>query len=138
MDTLRLSSAASYSLNAAVYIQYQVLPKLAIGFNIDALGLGFGAEQDAQFINNSASPAIGSAERAAPTASNLLLVGNNDIGQLKSEFYVAYRLSDRLSVRAGMDYTFSEYTATRTLAQDNDRFRFKAGMGFLAISFQPF
>lgn len=137
VDTLLVATPLTLGLNALIHLQYQLSPKFLLGFNIDALGLGFGSKSDAVFISaeNSTLPTNNSAK---PTSANVLLIGDNDIGQLKSEFFVAYALSDKVWLRGGYDYTFSEYTTNNKLADDNDRFRHKASAFFLAVSIHPF
>jgi hypothetical protein len=120
-------------LNALINIQYNLSSKLAVGFNIDAIGVGFGSSTKGTFIT-SESKSYAGPQDASPTSLNVLLVGNNDIGQLKSEFYLDYLISQKLGLRAGADLTFSEYTTKSKLAQNNDRFRYKAGLIFLGLS----
>jgi hypothetical protein len=137
VDTIFIANPLTMGLNAVIHIQYQFSPKLLVGFNIDALGVGFGSKSDAQYLSpfNSTLPTN---KGAKPSSVNVLLGGDNDLGQLKSEFYVAYAVSEKVWLRGGYDFTFSEYTTDIKLADDNDRFRNKASMFFLAVSFHPF
>lgn len=103
IDTLTFASAQTNSLNATINLQYSFSPKFEIGFNIDAIGLSFGGEQNA-------STAGVNIAKASPTAGNILLIGNNDIGNLNSEFYLRYWVSPKFAIRAGFSHFFSEYT----------------------------
>ncbi|MGF1639231.1 MAG: hypothetical protein ACFCUU_19295 [Cyclobacteriaceae bacterium] len=136
IDTLVVNSPLTMGLNAVIHIEYMLSSKLKLGFNIDAFGVGFGRESDAQFVSTESSQFPGTIS-AKPTSYNLLLVGDNDIGHLKSEFFVAYRVTDPLWLKAGLDLTFSEYTTDRLLTHENDRFRYKAMLFFVGVSFSP-
>jgi len=137
IDTLLVNSPLTLGLSASIHIEYLISSKFRVGFNIDALGLGFGSESNTTFISNNIGQ-LPFNPTAKPTALNVLLIGDNDIGQLKSEFYLAYALSPKLLLRGGLDMTFSEYTTNVKLTNDNDRFRYKAMMLFVGISFNPF
>ena len=76
---------------------------------------------------------------AKPTTLSALLIGDRDWGQLGSEFFAAFAIiPNKLWVRAGMNFTFSEYTTNVMLTNENDRFRYKSLMGFLAVTYSPF
>jgi hypothetical protein len=138
VDTLTVNSPLSMGLSASIHIEYFITTKFRVGFNIDAIGVGFGSESNTTFISSDNTGQFPITPKAKPTSLNALLIGDNDIGQLKSEFYIAYAVSRKLLLRGGLDMTFSEYTSSVKLTQDNDRFRNKAMMGFIAISFNPF
>jgi hypothetical protein len=137
VDTLTTASATTIGLNAVINLQYKITSKIALGFNIDAIGVGLGSTTTGTFqSSDNKNNAFSKTQEASPTSLNVLLVGNNDIGQLKSEFYLEYLASSKLGIRAGTDLTFSELTTKRKLTQDNDRFRYKAGLIFLGISYK--
>ena len=135
VDTLNIGEPISIGLNAVIHIGYQITPKIYAGFNIDAVGLGFGATNKASFRARDPLSTAPKTVTSRPTAYNLLLVGDNDIGYLKSEFTLGYAISDKLLVRAGYDFTFSEYTTEVKLDDANDRFRYKASMFFIGVSY---
>lgn len=138
VDSLFMNKANTMALNAMINIQYQFHPKFKAGFNIDALGLGFGGEKNAIFISSENTGQFPQSVSASPTSFNALLGGDNDLGQLKSEFYAAYAVSQKTWLRAGFDMTFSEYTTEQNLSYENDRFRNKAMLFFVAVSYNPF
>jgi hypothetical protein len=138
IDTLQIASAGTFALNTVINVQYQFTPRLLAGFDIDAFGLGFGPSQQATFITTPDPGTYNNNQTADPTLINLLLGFDNDRGQIKSEFYLAYQLYDQWAIRGGMDMTFSEYTTREKLINDNDRFRYKAVMFFVGASFNPF
>lgn len=140
IDTFRLGTAQTNALNLNLHLQYSLTPKLEVGFNIDALGFTFGGEQsgrlaarqsDAQGLANH-----GGTFTARPTGFNLLLISDSDRGSLNSELYARYWLSDHWGLRAGLSFQFVEYTASRRLAFDNDRFRAKVLLPMLAVSYK--
>jgi hypothetical protein len=138
IDTLLVNSPHTMGLSALVNLQYQFNSKFKLGFNIDVIGLGFGSTDNSTFISSENTGQFPQTLEASPTSFNLLLVGDNDIGQLKSEFYLAYALSEKTWLRGGMDMTFTEYTTSQELTNSNDRFRYKPVLVFLAISYNPF
>jgi hypothetical protein len=136
VDTLNIEKSGTVGLNAVINIQYQLSSKFLLGFNIDAIGVGLGSETTGNFIssdNNGKFPAV--QQKLTPTGTNVLLVGNNDIGQLKSEIFIGYDFSEKIGARLGLDLTFSEYKTATKLTNDNDRFRNKANLLFLAVSY---
>jgi hypothetical protein len=138
IDTFNVRNPLTMGLSAVIIIEYQLSNKLRFGFNIDAIGFGFGNTSDGTFASSSNDGNFPTTLDAAPTSLNLLLVGDNDIGQLKSEFYVGYAFSEKFQIRGGLDMTFSEYTTSQELTNNNDRFRYKAMMFFVGITYVPF
>ena len=131
IDEITFSQSQTNSLNATLNFAYGISPKFEIGFNIDAIGISFGAEQNA----SKAGIHMG---KANPTTGNFLLVGNNDIGNLNSEFYIRYRVRSTFSIRAGLSHFFSEYTTQTKLAYNNNRYRLITDLGFIGFTFSPF
>ncbi|WP_373514775.1 hypothetical protein [Persicitalea sp.] len=138
-DTLTLNKVQSNALNAVINLQFAFSKRFELGFNIDAIGISFGAQQTGRFHSASQSMTLdNSVQTAKPTAFNLLLVSDNDLGNLNSELYARYWFSDRVAVRAGLSFNFVEYTTDRKLTFDNDRFRYKSLLPMVAVSFSPF
>ncbi len=131
IDEIYISFAQTNSLNATINMQYSLSANIEFGFNIDAVGISFGAKQ------NIARTGINVA-KAAPTSGNFLLIGNNDIGSLNSEFYLRYWFSEKFAIRAGFSHLFSEYTTNTKLAYNNDRYRLITNLGFIAFTFSPY
>lgn len=124
LDTLVLPDAQVHSLNAAIILSYRFSEKLVAGFNIDALGFSFGKQQSGVFQADS-QDFPNSTEDADVTTLNLLLTGDYDWGSLNSELYAKYFFRENMALRVGLSFLFTEYTTTRKLAFDNDRFRRK-------------
>lgn len=135
IDTFQIGNPATAGLSAGIHLGYFITPKFMIGFNIDAIGIGFGASTNGTFISSDNNGTYPQSVQAAPTSMNVLLVGDNDIGQLKSEFVLAYNIDEKWRIRVGGDFTFSEYTTASELTNQNDRFRYKAMMGFVGVSY---
>jgi len=110
--------------------------RFELGVNIDAVGVTFGGKQNALY-NNKTVP-------AKPTTINLLLISDSDKGSLNSEWYVGFWANNRLLVKAGYEFLFSEYTTDNKVQilpnskETNDRFRFKGSMVMLGVEFSPF
>lgn len=143
IDTITTATALTHSLNLALYIQYTLSPKFDIGCNIDLFGLSFGPSKQFNIISSVYDAGQAPVQQGSPTTLNLLLTSDNDIGSLNSEFFVRYRLTPKISLRGGYAFFFSEYSTDKDLSFDdgrivNDRYRFKAPMGFVGVSFKPF
>lgn len=137
LDTLQLTKTALGSLNSTIVLQYS-FRKLDVGFNIDAFGFTFGGKQSGKFIANESNSLNNITQTARPTPFNLLLISDSDIGSLNSELYFRYRVNNLFAIRGGASFQFIEYKTEQTLTFENDRFRHKALLPFLAVSFSPF
>lgn len=137
IDTIRFPKTQINSLNLSINLEYAISRKLEVGFNIDAIGISFGGNQTGIFTANSPvrSSLSGTAQEAKPTAFNLLLISDSDLGSLNSEAYIRYRVTPKISVRGGLGFQFNEYTTLRKLTLENDRFRAKNAMPMLAVSY---
>jgi len=138
IDSIIVAEPMNLAINASIHIEYMFSQKIKAGFNIDAIGFGFGSKSNVDYVSRNNDGSLPTNLDANPNEFNVLLVGDNDIGYLKSEFFVAYALGAKSWLRAGMDMTFAEYTTTQKLALDNDRFRIKPIMFFVGISYNPF
>jgi hypothetical protein len=129
IDSLWFGAGSHGTANIFVNIGYTIIPKLQVGFNIEALGASFGGKRTGSFADSGAVLTV--VHPAKPTAANVLLVGDNDLGSLVSNFYVQYKVLPNFSARIGSGYQFSEYT-TQANSQVisagvyNNRFRNKA------------
>lgn len=127
MDSVQFTSAQAYSLNILIHISYAFTDKLRAGFNIDVIGVSFGGSSPGTYINGNATDAIYTKPvTASPSAFNLLLVGENDLGSLNSEFFITYSLNEKWALKGGVQHIFMEYTTDTQVQQfpePNDRFR---------------
>lgn len=137
IDTLRLPQTQGHSINISANLEYAISRRVGIGFNIDLIGFTVGPAQSGTFIANSPtpSPLNGTVQTARLTTFNILLGDRSDRGSLNSEGYVRYRLNPRFSLRTGLSFQFNEYTTTRKLTFNNDRFRSSNLRVLLAVAY---
>jgi hypothetical protein len=135
LDSVLLPKAQVNALNITFNLGYSITPRLYAGFYIDAIGFSFGARQDGRYFNGNNSSAV----TAKPTGFNWLLVSDNDLGTLNSEFFIRYYIKDQWSIKAGYQFLFTEYTTDRevqTFPENNDRFRNKSSAFLLGVVYQ--
>ncbi len=135
LDTLFMPTAQTNSLNAAIFLMYKFSDKFSLGFNIDAIGFSFGKDQTSTFSSFSEDISE-TTSNASVTNFNVLLTGDYDIGSLNSEIYAHYDASEKIAIRAGINFIFSEYTTDQKFAFDNDRFRQKSLGLMLGIAYK--
>lgn len=134
MDTFLIAKPRVVSINAMINLGYKVTSKITLGFNIDAIGFSIGNKTQGNYINGSQGQIV----EAKPTSFNLLLVSDNDLGSLNSEFYGKYRLNNKISLKAAFQFLFTEYKTEIPVQQypePNDRFRNKSAMFSAGVSF---
>lgn len=95
---------AVYSLNGGVFGELGLGDRVALGANLDVLGVAAGPRRVA-----------GSLSAKPPTLSTFRY-GSADRGALNSEFFVSVRVADRVRVRAGMSHYVTDYQVTETAA----------------------
>ncbi len=138
IDTFLIKSPQVNSLNLMINLRYKVTDKFLIGFNIDAIGFSFGGNKDGTYFGNGGTVA---ATKAKPTSFNLLLISDNDLGTLNSEFFAQYNFNKKWSGKIGFQFLFTEYTTntkvqTAPNGEKNDRFRNKAGQISIGTTYQ--
>lgn len=135
MDSFLVKTAQINSLNLMVTLGYNISEKLTLRFNIDVIGFSFGKNTTGNYINGTQ----GSMESASPTSFNALLISDNDIGSLNSEFFARYLFNKKWGIKAGIQFHFSEYTTGSEIQQfpePNDRFRNKSLMFSAGVSYK--
>ena len=133
IDTFLIAKPRVLALNAMINLGYRLTEKFTLGFNIDVIGLSIGSKKTGNYING----VQGQITTGKPSPFNLLLVGDNDLGSLNSEFYGKYKVTEKLSVKAGFQFLFTEYTTDTEVQQFpelNDRFRNKSGLFTAGVS----
>ncbi len=142
IDTFRLNTIQVNALNVSINLQYALSTKVEVGMNIDAIGFTFGATQQGRLIANASKRTFANGSvvsEAMPTTFNLLLVSDSDLGSLNSEIFVRYWLNEKVAIRAGLSFMFSEYTTTQKVNvanEQNDRWRYKSLLPLIAISYK--
>lgn len=135
IDSLLVRSPQVNALNVFINLDYRIGSRFIAGFNIDLIGISYGGSRTANYINGSS----GKVTEASPTPFNLLLVSDNDLGSLNSEFYLKYYFKGKWGIKAGAQFLFTEYTtitAVQTYPEANDRFRNKSLMFSLGVSYK--
>ena len=133
IDTFLIARPQVFALNAMVNLGYRLSEKFSIGFSIDVIGFTLGGEKKGNYING----AFGQNTTGKPASFNALLIGDNDKGSLNSEFYAKYKLNEKWSLKAGLQYLFTEYvtaTEVQQFPKPNDRFRNKSSLFTLGAS----
>lgn len=138
LDTVRFPSAQINMINLVIHLEYAVLRKADVGFNIDAFGYSFGSRQQGQLYSSIKPSNLDEGQAGRPTKLNVLLVSDNDIGSLNSELYIRYWISKTIGLKAAFGFLFAEYTTDNKLIFNNDRFRNKASLAVIGISYNPF
>ena len=137
IDSVYFLKSQVNALNITVNFAYDITPKIKLGFNIDAIGFSFGGSKQGSYFPNTGTPTTVTAK---PTAFNLLLVSDNDLGTLNSEFYGQYAIDKHWAAKLGFQFLFTEYTTsakvqTTPSGLKNDRFRNKAGQISVGASY---
>jgi hypothetical protein len=133
VDSLLAPKPYLSSLNLLINLGYKIGDRVQIGFNIDALGFSFGPEGSPNFISNSKSISV----KASPTSPNILLVGDNDLGSLNSQFYGRLKITEKIGLNLAYQFLFNELTTNtkvQSLPEPNDRFRVKSNQVYLGLS----
>ena len=153
IDTLRMDYASNTSLNLGIRAQVN-LGRVEIGASADLLGLVFGRTRTGRVISSGGGIQLTNRAGAdsirvpfrgeaafQPTGArgfNVRLLGDNDRGTLATEVFGRLRVSQRMAVKVGYQWVTTE---TRLGVVDavsgNDWFRYRAGMGYVALTF-PF
>ena len=135
-DTLNVQRPFTTALNTSINIGYHFNKKWSAGFNIDLIGVTFGRTTNGILTSNGTTR---NDSEVKPTAFNVLLTGDHDLGSLNSELFVGYKLSDKWSLRGVYQFYFSEYKTTNLnqVASDGTvitRFRNKVNAFGIGIS----
>lgn len=125
IDTFLIQSPQVNAINVVIHLGYQITNRFAVGFNIDAIGISIGSKKTGSYING----VFGQQEQGKPTAFNLLLISDNDLGTLNSELFVKYKWKEKWGFKGGLQFLFTEYTTDTQVQQvpePNNRFRDKS------------
>ncbi|MDP3773468.1 MAG: hypothetical protein Q8Q85_04305 [Gemmatimonadales bacterium] len=128
-EAVLVRSPLAVAANLEFYSSLRLLGTVAVGFDIDVVGIGAGPKRQAD-------PASGSVadSSARATGFNLLRGGNADHGTLNSEFFLAVRVTPRMTLRSGLIHAVSEYSTSASRALGNDRFRKFVTVPFVAVT----
>lgn len=138
IDSIYLLKSQTNALNITVNFGYKINDKFTVGFNIDAIGFSFGGNQTATYYGNGGAVA---GTTTKPTSFNWLLISDNDLGTLNSEFFGQYNFNKKWAAKLGFQFLFTEYTTSTKVqttpdGQQNNRFRNKSGELSLGATYQ--
>jgi hypothetical protein len=95
---------AVYALNGAVFSEFDLTNLVALGANLDVIGVASGPTRMAGPLSEK------------PQGLSYFRYGSRDHGALNSEFFVALRVAPRVCVRVGASHYVTNYTVTDTAA----------------------
>ena len=95
---------AVYALNGAVFGELDLTNLLALGANLDVIGVAAGPTRTAGSLSEK------------PQGLSYFRYGSRDHGALNSEFFVSLRVTPRVRVRGGASHYVTNYTVTDTAA----------------------
>ncbi|MGN6494393.1 MAG: hypothetical protein ACTHLE_20545 [Agriterribacter sp.] len=138
IDSVQFKRSQLNALNLSINFVYDFNKKFSAGLNIDAIGFTVGGKRTGRYFGNNGA---GQTVTASPTAFNLLLISDNDLGSLNSELFVKYKWNDKWGARVGFQFLFIEYSTdtkvqTTPGGEQNDRFRNKSAAGLFGITYQ--
>lgn len=132
---LTIDSARLALLNLNIHAALKVADPVEVGFNLDVAGATAGSSEDASYRPTPTSGAV--RLTAVPARGNLFLYGANDRGSLNSEFYAAWRLNPKFTLRGGLSHLLAEYRADQDLGSGTRRFRRFSNLFFLSLRWTP-
>lgn len=131
-DTIIIAAASQSNIALFIGATYRIKNKLELGFNIDGLGYTFGPDRSYDLVGDMSQVM----RYASPNQISALLVGSNDIGMIKAEFFVAYSLNPHWMVRLGVSNSFVEYKTKGEIQAGNTRFRGDPFMPMLGLRYK--
>jgi hypothetical protein len=149
IDTVRYDYVTMTSLNLGIRAQVTV-GILQIGASADLVGVTFGKSRTGryqsstgQFMGTDSLPAYyqgaNALQKSRPSILNIRSLGDNNRGTLSTELYARVKVNQRLSIKAGYQWLITETTVrNRDIVADNNRFRNRANMAYLAVTIPVF
>ncbi|QJW91321.1 hypothetical protein HNV11_19030 [Spirosoma taeanense] len=149
IDTVRYDYVTMTSLNVGLRAQIN-LGRVEFGASADLLGLTLGKWRTGRYRSSTGAIRIDSLttrpfegsnvfQRSHPSRVNVRLLGDNDLGTLSTEVYARFHLTQRFALKAGYQWLTTETTmARRDVIADNNRFRHRAGLYYLALTLPIF
>lgn len=118
---------AVYAVNAAAFGELRLARHVALGANLDLVGVAAGPERTTGTLT------------AKPQALSYFRYGSADHGALNSEFFVALRVAPRVRIRAGLSHYVIDYIVTDAAVAGTPSSRYQQfqTVPFVAVAFQP-
>lgn len=108
IDTVSLNGTQVNAINLYLALRYDFAKKWGVEFNIDLAGASLGGDKTAT-LNYGDGAYATKTSTAKPTVGNVLLISDNDIGSLNSEFMISYKIKPKLKLKTGLVFLFNEY-----------------------------
>ncbi len=117
---------AVYALNGAVLGELDLTNLVALGANLDVIGVATGPTRTAGSLSEK------------PQGFSYFRYGSGDHGALNSEFFVSLRVAPRVRVRGGASHYVTNYTVTDTAAvgAPSSRYQKFQTVPFIAVRLQ--
>lgn len=132
-DTLLVEKPFLGSANLGFYISYDINDRWEIGASTDLVGFGFGGNRNALLINGITRDTL-----SVEAEVRSLVSAYKIRGTLNNEIFVGYKFNPRWRLRLGMQYLLTEYLTPRKIFNNNNVFKNRGVLGFIAITFTPF
>ncbi|QJD80264.1 hypothetical protein [Spirosoma rhododendri] len=149
IDTLRFDFVSMTSASIGVRAQIN-LGRVELGASADLVGLTLGRTRTGRVTSSTGryrvdstttSPFTGANadQSARPSRLNARLLGDNNLGTLSTDVYARIRVSQRVGIKVGYQWLTSEVRmSNRDVIADNDRFRNRSGLAYLAVTLPIF
>ncbi len=153
IDTVNFERVSMTSLSFGVRAQVKLGP-VEIGASADLVGLTVGRWRTGRYQSSNGQFVLRSSQdtdstlyfrganmfqQSHPSYLNLRLLGDNDRGTLSTEVYARMLINKRIGIKLAYQWLTSEMTVSnRDVIADNNRFRHRAGMPYLALTFPTF
>ena len=132
-DTLLVEKPFLGSANLGFYVSYDISDRLEIGASTDLVGFGFGGDRNALLIN-----ALTRDTLSVEAEVRSLVSAYKIRGTLNNEIFVGYKFNPRWRLRLGMQYLLTEYLTKEKFFNNNNVFKNRGVLGFIAVTFTPF
>lgn len=154
IDTVRYDYVSMTSLNLGIRAQVN-LGIVDLGASADLVGLTIGKSRIGRYQSSKGQYTIKSVsgsdsmnvyyqgnnvfQKTSPSNANVRLLGDNDIGTIATDVYARIHVSKQIGIKVGYQWLITETkAANRDVIANNNRFRHRAGMGYLALTFPIF
>ncbi|AUD02534.1 hypothetical protein [Spirosoma pollinicola] len=154
IDTVRYDYVSMTSFNLGIRAQVN-LGLLELGASADLLGLSFGKSRTGRYQSSTGQFNIQSStgtdsttafyqgsntfQKSHPSLMNLRLLSDNDRGTLATEVYARLKIGQRIGVKVSYQWLTTETTVSkRDVISDNNRFRNRANMAYIALTIPVF
>ncbi|MCB9263145.1 MAG: hypothetical protein H6607_12290 [Flavobacteriales bacterium] len=142
VDTMHISNAASVAFNLYGNVEFALRKRIAIGVNVDFIGISTGLKAKGQFKPGKESTNQGfeikNNVEIYPTAANAFTLYNSK-GCLYNQAYIRIEPSRKFGIRLGLAYLNQEFSTNESVGVHN-AYRFEYNTwGFMAgITFNNF